>query len=113
QILSITAPPLQLAYRILIGGTICFVTGAVMDAVLAYLYDPQTLDKIDHDDAIPATDLTLAKAKLASSFFWSLAPALYLLVEILVQRYKNEHMGNPTNQNMSVSAIRNEAASFV
>jgi hypothetical protein len=94
QTLNITAPPLALAYRILICGTMLFVLGAIMDAILAYFYDPETLDKINHDDAIPATDLGLAKASVASAIPWTLAPIMYILVDVLVQHYLKEHTHN-------------------
>lgn len=113
QILSINAPPLQLAYRILICGTICFVMGAIMDALLSYFYDPQILDKIDHDDAIPATDLGLAKAKFASTFLWTLAPTMYILVDVLVQRYLKDRIDDSMIEHYQTAINGNEVAPFL
>lgn len=111
--LGITSPTLLAAHRMMLCGSFFFVAGAFVDVVLSYFYDPQILDKIDHDDAIPATDLGLSKADLASSILWNIAPALYIFVDVHVQRHSLEQTRNSALSGSDSKEARSEVIPFV
>jgi len=65
-------------------GTLFFVIGTCMDAVLSYFYDPEFMHGIDPHGRLDISDLALARSDLTSSILWNLDAICYIIADILI-----------------------------
>jgi len=68
----------SLARRLIACGMILFLTGSILDCVIAYLYNP----KLVSDNNL--TDVTLSWCNLASTLLWNVDAVFYVLSDFIV-----------------------------
>jgi hypothetical protein len=73
---------LVMVSRLVMCGKLLFVVGALMDCLISWIYDPQTLRGIY--SIFPALDaVMLGKLDVTSSFLWNAGAVLYLMAQMM------------------------------